>query len=236
MVAIVVMAALIESNLSLDLDIGLVEEVREDPQGSSTVFCSCTGACKTNRCVCKKLDQGCTPGKCRCKPNKCCRQREEPAVDISVLGEVNSSDSEPEEFCVCRDDCSTTLCFCLAIKQACCTKQCKCKDDDCSNRTSTVDASMEPPSLPIREEVKQFCATKSKEDLEEMLASVAAKCPQLWNSISQPGIAPVPYKTHPVPSWCKCGKCRPEPEPEDNICCKNKPKNHEHPHFFFSSA
>ena len=35
MVAIVVMAALIESNLSLDLDIGLVEEVREDPQGSS---------------------------------------------------------------------------------------------------------------------------------------------------------------------------------------------------------
>ena len=90
------------SNLCLELDTGHVEEVREEPQTSTTVFCSCTGACKTNRCVCKKMDQGCTLGKCKCKPSTCCRQKEEPAVDIDVLGEVNSSDSEPEDFCVCK--------------------------------------------------------------------------------------------------------------------------------------
>ena len=33
---------------SLDLDTGHVEEVREDPQTTAAVFCSCTGACKTN--------------------------------------------------------------------------------------------------------------------------------------------------------------------------------------------
>ena len=80
---------------------------------------------KTYRCVCKKHDQGCTPGKCKCKSLKCCRQKDDPAVDIAVLGEANSSGSEPEYFCICEDECSTTLCYCLAIKQVPCSSQCK---------------------------------------------------------------------------------------------------------------
>ena len=93
---------------------------------------------------------------------------------------------------------------------------------------------MQPPShtLPIREDVKQFCATKSKGELEELLVSMASKCPQLWNSLLKTGIPPVPNKPHLPPPWCECGKCHPEPDPEDQICCKNKLKNHEHPHFF----
>ena len=221
---------------SLDLDTGHVEELREDPQTTAAVFCSCTGACKTNRCLCKKLSQGCTAGKCRCKPSKCCRQKEEPAVDIGVLGEANSSDSEPEDFCICRDECSTTLCYCLAIKQVPCSAQCKCDESHCKNRTDTAEDDVEPPlpthSPSTTEDVKQFCATKSRGELEEVLIAMASRCPQLWNSISKTGSTQVPTKPHLPPSWCKCGKCHPEPDPEDQICCKNKSKNHENPHFF----
>ena len=43
---------------------------------------NCTGACSASRCVCRRLDHGCTPGRCKCKPSKCSRQKEEPAVNI----------------------------------------------------------------------------------------------------------------------------------------------------------
>ena len=41
---------------------GQAEEVRE-------VSCSCTPVSKTNRCVCKMLDQGSTPGSANGKPS-----------------------------------------------------------------------------------------------------------------------------------------------------------------------
>lgn len=41
---------------------GQAEEVRE-------VSCSCTPVSKTNRCVCKTLDQGSTPGSANGKPS-----------------------------------------------------------------------------------------------------------------------------------------------------------------------
>ena len=42
----------------IELDSGSAVEER----GSNTnLFCNCTGACKTNRCVCRRLDHGCTP-------------------------------------------------------------------------------------------------------------------------------------------------------------------------------
>ena len=117
---------------SLDLDIGHTPEVE-----ASSMFCSCTGACKTNRCMCKRLDRGYTPGKCKYKPSKCSRQKEEPAIDVEVLGELHSSDSEPEDICICKDACNNTLCYCLAIKQEACKAQCKCDKKICINRAPT---------------------------------------------------------------------------------------------------
>ena len=189
------------------------------------MFCFCTGPCKTNRCVCKKLDQGCTPGKCRCKSSKCCRKSQQWTYMFwatSIVVTVNLKIL----FCICRDNCSTTLCFCLAIKQVPCTTRCKCEESHCKNRTSTADVVVQPPSrtLPISEDVKQFCATKSKGELEELLVSMASKCPQLWNSLSKTDRPPVPSKPHLPPTWCKCVKCHPEPDPENQICCKNQLK------------
>ena len=46
--------------------IGHTVEVEE-----SSMFCSYKGACnKTNRCMCKRLNHGCTPGRCKCKHSK----------------------------------------------------------------------------------------------------------------------------------------------------------------------
>ena len=219
---------------SLDLDIGHTLEVKE-----SSMFCSCTGACKTNRCMCKRLDRGYTPGKCKCKPCKCSRQKEEPAIDMEVLGELHSSDSEPEDFCICKDACNNTLCYCLAIKQEACKAQCKCDKKICINRAptpnpdATADAQKQQDvSLPIEEDVQRYCATRSKEELEKLLVEVASRCLQLWRSVSKsdnPASSNVP---HLSPPWCKCGKCRMEADPQDQICCKNHPKNNENPHFF----
>ena len=218
-----------ESSYLLDLsgvDTGL------QPNPTTTVFCSCTGACKTSRCACKKHERGCSPSRCKCKPSKCSRQKEVASVDLNLLGELNSSDSEPEEFCICDDDCSTTLCYCLAIKQVGCTGQCKC-EGQCSNKGETM---AEPPlpstSLPVCEEVKHYCSSRSKLDLEELLVSMASKCPQLWNSIISDKSPGSSKPHHPPPPWCICGRCHHEEDPEDRICCRKKAKNHEHPHFF----
>ena len=63
----------------------------------------CTGACKTARCLCKKMGYGCHPSRCKCRPAKCSIQMEEEAVHMEDIGgEMNSSDSEPEDFCCCR--------------------------------------------------------------------------------------------------------------------------------------
>ena len=139
------------SDLSLELDTDSAVEVR----GSSTnLFCNCTGACKTNRCVCRRLDHSCTPERCKCKPSKCSRQKEEPAVNMEELGEPNSSDSEPEDFCICKDSCNNTLCYCLAIKQVPCTSQCKCDPDLCQNKTGTADPDAQTvPDVPLRAKV-----------------------------------------------------------------------------------
>ena len=33
------------------------------------------------------------------------------------------------------------------------------------------------------------------------------------------------------PAWCICGKCSVMLNERENVCCKNKTKNHEHPEF-----
>ena len=69
-------------------------------------------------------------------------------------------------------DCSMTLHYCLAIKQACCTTLCKCEKSH--SRTRTIDADVQSPLLTIRGEVKQFYATKSKDELEELMVILTA--------------------------------------------------------------
>ena len=206
------------------------------------ICCKCTGACKTTRCICRKNGHGCTLGKCKCKPSKCSQLKEQAAVDIAALGtEVHSSDSEPEDYCVCTDACDTTLCYCLAIKQKECESQCKCNPSVCENKViSSLASSSTPSSAPstvtaqknIEQEVKEFCATHSKLEMEGMLLSVVSRCPQLWKSIVTSQNFPVSSLSKDVPPWCKCGKCREESDLLDRICCKNHPKNHENQHFF----
>ena len=223
----------LEVGPSMDEDYNLdVAELEVGP--SMDVSCTCTGACKTNRCICRRNGQGCTRGKCKCRPSRCSQLKEEVAVDIDALGRVHSSDSEPEDFCVCTDDCNSTLCYCLAIKQKPCETSCKCRPIDCCNKAPSIPIASTPSATPktVQEEVKDFCATSTKEDIEEMLLSVAERCPQLWKSVRQSRGDPGASQSSARPSWCKCGKCREEEDPQDRICCKNHQKNHENPHFF----
>ena len=49
--------------------------------------------------------------------------------------------------------------------------------------------------------------------------------PHLWHSAT----AQISGSATPQspPSWCKCGKCHEEEDPEDRLCCQNHPRNHE---------
>ena len=80
------------SHLSLYVDTRHPVEVKE----SSNMFCSCT---EPNRRMCKGLNRGCSPGKCKFKNSKCFRLKEKPVIDMEVLGELHSS----EDFCICKD-------------------------------------------------------------------------------------------------------------------------------------
>ena len=201
------------------------------------VSCSCTGACKTNRCVCRKNGQGCTRGKCKCRPSKCSQLKEEAAVDIEAIGgEIHSSDTEPEDFCICTDDCNNTLCYCLAIKKEPCENRCKCSQRVCKNQATLVCPAEPTPvttQKTVQQEVQEFCATSTKKELEEMLMSVVSRCPQLWKNVRQSDDNPAgDPQSSGSPPWCKCGRCKEEEDPQDRICCKNNRKNHQNPHFF----
>ena len=114
----------------------------------------------------QEVQSWCTPGKCKCK----CSRQKEPAIDMEVLGELHSSDIEPEDLYICKDACHNTLCYCLAIKQEACKAQCRCEKKICTNRATTPnpDATADAQkqldvSLHIEEEedMQRYCATRS---------------------------------------------------------------------------
>ena len=90
---------------------------------------------------------------------------------MKELGELHSSDSEPEDFCICKDSCSNTLCLCLAIKQEPCQSlMCKCDRAICSNRPGTSHSeattgvqALPGPSASIEQDVHRYCDTHLKE-------------------------------------------------------------------------
>ena len=152
---------------------------------------------------------------------------EEEAVHMEDIGgEMNSSDSEPEDFCCCKTvngKCGDTACYCLAIKQRPCVPgKCECDPTTCKN----VGTSSLPPGTPSptvsgdthSNGVKDFCSSRSKEQLVSLLEMVATEHPRVWARIS--GEHPTPPQTRDqIPNWCKCGKCKSE-DPVDRICCK----------------
>ena len=73
------------------------------------------------------------------------------------------------------------------------------------------------------------------EEVQEVLICMAKTCPHLWRSLTKTtstvSSPDEPEKEADSPSWCICGKCRPEEDPQDRICCKNHAKNHENPIF-----
>ena len=112
---------------------------------------------------------------------------------------------------------------------------CKCDPDLCQNKTRVADPDAQTVpdvALPVKEDVQRYYATHSKKDLENLLVAVASRCPQLWKSISTSEKQVDPEKPYLQPPWCKCGKCHMEGDAEDQVCCKNHPKNHENPYFF----
>ena len=76
-------------------------------------------------------------------------------------------------------------------------------------------------------------------EVADVMLKVAKVCPHLWRSFTintdapQLGQSPSgePNTLPDRPSWCKCGKCHEEEDPEDRLCCKNHAKNHESPIF-----
>ena len=152
---------------------------------------------------------------------------------------MNSSDSEPEDFCHCRTvnaECGDTACYCLAIKQLPCVPgMCDCDSTACKNVATSSQPPRTPSPIVSRDchstGVKDFCSSRSKEQLVSLLETVATKHPNVWAQIS--GKHPTPPQTQDrIPTWCKCGKCKSEEDPLDRICCKNHPKNHENFHFY----
>ena len=49
--------------------------------------------------------------------------------------------------------------------------------------------------------------------------------PRLWRSAT--GSSGGPSAPLNPPSWCKCGKCHEEEDPQDRLCCENHVRNHE---------
>ena len=93
-------------------------------------------------------------------------------MDIDVLGEVNSSD---------KSFVSAGMTATQPIVSAWQLSKYLDMESHCKNWTSTTHVVVQTPShtFPIRDDVKQFCVTKSKGELEELLVSMAFKCPQL---------------------------------------------------------
>ena len=140
--------------------------------------------------------------------------------------EMNSYDSEPEDFCHRRTVNSEwghpLLLLSNQIPRV--PGKCDCDPTTCKN---VATSSQSPLSTPTDSHdthstgVKDFCSSRSKEELVSVLETVAAKYPHIWDLISEKLSAPPQTQ---VPPWCKCGKCRSEDDPLDRICCKNHPK------------
>ena len=133
------------------------------------ICCKCTGACKTTRCICRKNGHGCTLGKCKCKPSKCSQLKEQAAVDIAALGTFIGQTLSQRMFVF------VLMLVTPAIKQKECESQSKCNPSVCENKVlSSLTSSSTPSSAPstitakknIEQEVKEFCATHSKSEME----------------------------------------------------------------------
>lgn len=112
---------------------------------------------------------------------------------------------------------------------------CECDQTTCKNvATSSHPSNTRSPTISHGTHsigVKDFCSSRSKEQLVCLLETVATTHPHVWAQIS--GTHPTPPLTQDqIPKWCKCGKCKSEEDPLDRICCKNHAKNHEHFHFY----
>lgn len=77
-----------------------------------------------------------------------------------------------------------------------------------------------------------FCEEHTKEEIEKILCDVAKHSPFLFRSLVNREVRDDTNQPLSLPpSWCKCDHCNEERLPEDRICCKNNPKNHENPVF-----
>ena len=73
-------------------------------------------------------------------------------------------------------------------------------------------------------------ANKTMEEVQGAIIRMATLFPHVWRSAMDASTTRTHANLDP-PSWCTCGKCRPEEDPQDRICCKNHARNHENPIF-----
>lgn len=89
-----------------------------------------------------------------------------------------------------------------------------------------------------------MCDSLDKEQVTELLAGMAKFSPTLWNIVASPfkineagndevmaGTGLQEKSIEEPPIWCQCEFCRPMKKEEENVCCQNAWKNHEHPLF-----
>ena len=73
-------------------------------------------------------------------------------------------------------------------------------------------------------------ANKTMDKVQGAIIRMATLFPHVLRSAMDASTTTTRKNPDP-PSWCKCGKCRPEEDPQDRICCKNHARNHENPVF-----
>lgn len=73
--------------------------------------------------------------------------------------------------------------------------------------------------------LQEFMASHTIDEVRDTVTRIAKLYPHLWRSaIGSAGGQSTPLNP---PSWCKCGKCHEEEDPQDRLCCNNHARNHE---------
>ena len=75
------------------------------------------------------------------------------------------------------------------------------------------------------------------ENVVSLLSIMSELSPSTWQlakSIYERSqkVTAVLHSPKTSPPWCICFKCEVMPNEKENVCCKNKDKNHEHPEFY----
>eukprot|EP00112_Aurelia_sp_Birch-Aquarium-sp1_P001673 Seg1181.4 transcript_id=Seg1181.4/GoldUCD/mRNA.D3Y31 product="hypothetical protein" protein_id=Seg1181.4/GoldUCD/D3Y31 len=175
------------------------------------ICCSCEGTCKCG-CPCKNADQMCSTNLCACSGQKCSK-RLGASSQLAIHGEQGSTKKrkrmQPSEM----------------------------KDAQSKHAESAYEYY-----------AKEKCSSLDKEEIIKRICFMAKFSPLLWQKVDTvfrvemekeicdeaQGVDP--FDEEQICSsrnmdWCICGHCREMQNEKEQVCCRNKELNHEHPFF-----